>query len=58
MKNVAGAFLDYFRLERKRSGSGLTVQELERWSVLKQRLDGHMREQAGKNRARNSSTLR
>lgn len=54
MQNVAGAFLDFFRLERKRGGAGLTVQELERWSALKRKLDGHMRQQAGPNPARAS----
>lgn len=52
MKNVAGAFLDYFRLERKRCGAGLTVQELERWSARKNQVDVHMRRQAGSNRTR------
>jgi uncharacterized protein (TIGR02266 family) len=58
MKNVAGVFLDYFRLERKRGGAGLTVQELERWSAQKQRLDSHMRQQAGSRSARTSVRVR
>ncbi len=54
MQNVAGAFLDFFRLERRRVGTGLTVRELERWSALKRRLDAHMKAQAGPNPARAS----
>lgn len=42
MENVAGVFLEYFRLERKRTRAGLSVQELERWSRLKGRLDRQM----------------
>lgn len=54
MDDVAGPFLEYFRLERKRGGVGLTVPELERWSALKRMLDEKMRAQAGSDPARGS----
>ena len=46
MPNMARRFLEYFRLERKRAGSGLSVRELERWSKLKQEIEHH-RQRAG-----------
>lgn len=39
MRNVASLFLEYARLDRKRTGQGLSVKQLERWSELKRRLD-------------------
>ncbi len=36
---VGMLFLQYTRLERKRTHEGLTVAELERWSALKRRLN-------------------
>jgi uncharacterized protein (TIGR02266 family) len=54
MKNVAEAFLAYFRLDRKRIDRGLTVQELEHWTALKRTVDVQMRRQAGSNPVRKS----
>jgi len=39
MRNVASLFLEYARLDRKRTGVGLSVKQLERWSELKSRLE-------------------
>ena len=58
MENVAGAFLEYFRLERKRTRAGLSVTELERWSRLKGRLDRQMLRDAGMKRERARASVR
>lgn len=49
MKPGAGAtaevnrlFLEYARLDRKRKGEGLTVEELERWTGLNSRLNRYL----------------
>ena len=41
MVDISARFLEYFRLDRKRTGEGLTVDELERWNALKRLLNRH-----------------
>jgi Tfp pilus assembly protein PilZ len=42
MQELGARFLEYARLDRKRTDQGLTVQELERWSELKRSLTLHL----------------
>jgi Tfp pilus assembly protein PilZ len=42
MKNLPGLFRAYMALERKRSGAGLSPEELGRWTELKRRLSRHL----------------
>lgn len=41
MQDLSAAFLEYARLDRKRTDEGLTVAELERWGQLKRALTLH-----------------
>lgn len=41
MGDLSALFLEYARLDRRRTDEGLTVPELERWSQLKRRLTLH-----------------
>jgi Tfp pilus assembly protein PilZ len=41
MGKLSALFLDYARLDRKRTDEGLTVEELEHWSYLKRSLTLH-----------------
>lgn len=47
MQNMPSRFLEFFRLERKRASSGLSVPELERWTKLKQEIDHHRQKTQG-----------
>ncbi len=42
MPNIARLFLEYARLDRRRTGRGLSVKQLERWVELKRRLEHHL----------------
>jgi len=39
MRNISRLFLEYARLDRRRTSRGLSVKQLERWSELKCRLE-------------------
>ncbi len=39
MRNISRLFLEYARLDRRRTSGGLSVKQLERWSELKSRLE-------------------
>ncbi len=39
MRNISRLFLEYARLDRRRTSRGLSVKQLERWSELKSRLE-------------------
>ena len=41
MADVPRMLVEYTRLERARSTSGLSAEELQRWKALKERLDRH-----------------
>jgi uncharacterized protein (TIGR02266 family) len=41
MQNLPGLFRAYMALDRKRSGAGLSPEELRRWTELKRRLSRH-----------------
>jgi Tfp pilus assembly protein PilZ len=41
MQNLPGLFRAFMALDRKRSGAGLTPEELRRWTELKRRLSRH-----------------
>ena len=47
MQNMPSRFLEFFRLERKRASSGLSVPELERWIKLKREIDHHRHQAQG-----------
>ncbi len=47
MQNMPSRFLEFFRLERKRASSGLSVPELERWTKLKQEIEHHRQKTQG-----------
>jgi len=43
MENILSVFREYARLERMREDTGLSVEQLERWTKLKRVLAGHFR---------------
>jgi uncharacterized protein (TIGR02266 family) len=43
MENIVSVFREYGRLERMREDQGLSVEQLERWTVLKRMLASHFR---------------
>ena len=47
MRDVAARFREYVRLDRKRSESGLSVEELARWRLLKRALASHFDAESG-----------
>ncbi len=42
MRNISRLFLEYARLDRRRTSRGLSVKQLERWSELKRRLEAQL----------------
>ncbi len=42
MRNISRLFLEYARLDRRRTGRGLSVKQLARSSELKRRLEAHL----------------
>lgn len=41
MKDLSRLFLEYARLDRRRTREGLSVRQLQRWRSLKRALEGH-----------------
>lgn len=58
MPNLPAAFREYKRLERVRDDQGLSIQELERWTLLKRMLAEHFRPGVGHEIADKQASLR
>ncbi len=54
MRDIATLFREYARLDLKRLDRGLSIRELERWSLLKERLDREFRPDGSYERRRSS----
>lgn len=55
MRDIATLFREYARLDLKRLDRGLSIRELERWMLLKQRLDDEFRSHGAEPERRRSS---
>ena len=58
MRNVARLFLEYARLDRKRTGVGLSVKQLERWSELRRRLERELSQRSRSEGAERRDSIR
>ncbi len=58
MRELSRLFLDYARLDRRRTGRGLSVKQLERWSELKRRLEQQLAPGASPEGSERRSSLR
>ena len=58
MRNISRLFLEYARLDRRRTGRGLSVKQLERWSELRRRLEAQLATGAPREGPERRSSLR